>query len=38
VLEVELRARLIEDGVVVRGLDVARVVALATGQTVRWSE
>lgn len=38
VLEVELRALLIEDGVVVRGLDVARVVALATGQTVRWSE
>jgi ATP-dependent Clp protease ATP-binding subunit ClpA len=38
VLEVELRARLIEDGVVVSGLDVARVVALATGQTVRWSE
>lgn len=38
VLDVELRTRLIEDGVVVRGLDVARVVALATGQTVRWSE
>jgi ATP-dependent Clp protease ATP-binding subunit ClpA len=35
-LEVELRAILIEDGVVVRGIDVARVVALATGQTVRW--
>ncbi|MFP5353547.1 MAG: hypothetical protein ACLGIK_00090, partial [Gemmatimonadota bacterium] len=38
VLDVELRSRLIADGVVVRGLDVARVVALATGQTVRWSE
>ncbi len=38
VLEVEIRPRLIEDGVVVRGIDVARVVALATGQTVRWSE
>ncbi len=38
VLEVEIRTRLIEDGVVVRGIDVARVVALATGQTVRWSE
>ncbi|MBK6304974.1 MAG: AAA family ATPase [Gemmatimonadetes bacterium] len=38
VLEVELRSLLIEDGVVVRGLDVARVVALATGHTVRWSE
>ena len=38
VLDVEVRTVLIEDGVVVRGLDVARVVALATGQTVRWSE
>ncbi|MEO6447321.1 MAG: AAA family ATPase [Gemmatimonadaceae bacterium] len=38
VLDVQLRTILIEDGVVVRGLDVARVVALATGQTVRWSE
>lgn len=38
VLDVEVRAQLIQDGVVVRGLDVARVVALATGQTVRWSE
>jgi len=38
VLEIELRSALIEDGVVVRGLDVARVVALATGHTVRWSE
>ena len=38
VLDVELRSILIEDGVVVRGLDVARVVALATGQTVRWSD
>ncbi|HEX4932412.1 MAG TPA: AAA family ATPase, partial [Gemmatimonadaceae bacterium] len=38
VLDVELRSLLIEDGVVVRGLDVARVVALATGHTVQWSE
>ncbi|MEO7964018.1 MAG: AAA family ATPase, partial [Gemmatimonadaceae bacterium] len=38
VLDVELRTTLIEDGVIVRGVDVARVVALATGQTVRWSE
>ncbi|HMN09734.1 MAG TPA: hypothetical protein PKC83_13215, partial [Gemmatimonadaceae bacterium] len=30
--------RLIADGIVVRGLDVARVVALATGQQVQWSE
>lgn len=38
IMDLELRTNLIEDGVVVRGLDVARVVALATGQTVRWSE
>ena len=38
VVEVELRTVLIEDGVIVRGVDVARVVALATGQTIRWSE
>jgi hypothetical protein len=38
VLDVEMRTLLIEEGVVVRGLDVARVVAVATGQTVRWSE
>lgn len=37
-LDVHLRTTLIEDGVIVRGVDVARVVALATGQTVRWSE
>ncbi|ODT02617.1 MAG: hypothetical protein ABS52_13255 [Gemmatimonadetes bacterium SCN 70-22] len=38
VLDVELRTRLIADGIVVRGLDVVRVVALATGQQVQWSE
>lgn len=38
VLDVELRTTLIEDGVIVRGVDVARVVALATGKTVRWNE
>ncbi len=38
VLDVEMRTLFIEEGVVVRGLDVARVVAVATGQTVRWSE
>ncbi|HEU4643922.1 MAG TPA: AAA family ATPase [Gemmatimonadaceae bacterium] len=36
-LEVELQRRLIEEGLVVRGLDVARVVAVATGQDVHWS-
>jgi hypothetical protein len=33
-----LRDVLRDDGVIVRGVDVARVVAVATGQTVRWSE
>jgi ATP-dependent Clp protease ATP-binding subunit ClpA len=33
-----LRALLQRDAVTVGGVDVARVVALATGQTVRWSE
>lgn len=37
VLDVEMRTLFMEEGVVVRGLDVARVVAVATGQTVRWS-
>lgn len=32
----ELRGRLIEDGVVVRGHDVARVVSLITGKNVTW--
>ena len=35
-LDVELRRRLADEGVVVRGFDVARVVALATSSTVRW--
>ncbi len=33
-----LRSILVRDGVTVGGIDVARVVALATGQTLRWSE
>lgn len=33
-----LREVLARDGVMVRGTDVARVVAVATGQTVRWME
>jgi len=36
-LEAELRRRLIEEGLVVRGHDVARVVAVSTGQHVHWS-
>ncbi|MFI5243499.1 MAG: hypothetical protein ACHQRL_10865, partial [Gemmatimonadales bacterium] len=35
-LESELQARLVEEGLVVRALDVARVVAVATGRTVEW--
>ena len=35
-LEAELARRLVDEGVVVRGQDVARVVALAAGVTVRW--
>lgn len=36
-LEAELRRKLIDEGLVVRGYDIARVVAIATGQDVRWS-
>ncbi len=36
-METELRRRLIEEGLVVRGHDVARVVAVSTGQHVHWS-
>jgi ATP-dependent Clp protease ATP-binding subunit ClpA len=36
-LEAELRRRLIEEGLVVRGHDIARVVAVSTGQHVHWS-
>ena len=35
-LEAELNRRLVDEGVVVRGQDIARVVALAAGVTVRW--
>ena len=35
-LDTELARRLMEEGLVVRGHDVARVVAIATGETVRW--
>jgi hypothetical protein len=37
-VETELDRRLVEEGIVVRGHDVARVVAIATGRTVRWAE
>ncbi len=35
-LEAELSRRLLEEGVVVRGMDIARVVAVATGGRVTW--
>ena len=35
-LDAELARRLMEEGLVVRGHDIARVVAIATGETVRW--
>ena len=35
-VESELTRRLVEDGIVVRGHDVARVVALTTGVDVKW--
>ena len=35
-VESELQQRLVEEGLVVRGLDIARVVAVATGRTVEW--
>lgn len=35
-LDAELRSRLMSEGIVVRGHDVARVVGLATGARVRW--
>ncbi|MEJ7812045.1 MAG: AAA family ATPase [Gemmatimonadaceae bacterium] len=37
-LELELHRRLIEEGLVVRGHDVARVVSVATGQRVEWKQ
>ena len=35
-LESELQRRLVEEGLVVRAPDIARVVAVATGRTVEW--
>jgi ATP-dependent Clp protease ATP-binding subunit ClpA len=37
-LETELQRRLMEEGIVVRGHDVARVVSVATGRSVQWTE
>ena len=37
-LEVELNRRLVEEGIVVRGHDVARVVGLMSGKTILWPE
>ncbi|HZO20454.1 MAG TPA: AAA family ATPase [Gemmatimonadaceae bacterium] len=37
-IEAELKRRLIEEGIVVRGHDVARVVSVATGRSVQWTE
>lgn len=38
VMEAELNRRLVDAGFVVRAHDVARVVSVATGQTIQWSE
>jgi ATP-dependent Clp protease ATP-binding subunit ClpA len=37
-LEAELHRRLVEEGMVVRGHDVARVVSVATGQAIQWAD
>ncbi|MDB4890858.1 MAG: ATPase central domain protein [Gemmatimonadetes bacterium] len=37
-LDVELERQLLDDGIVVRGHDVARVVGLMTGRRVEWEE
>jgi ATP-dependent Clp protease ATP-binding subunit ClpA len=37
-LEWELQRKLIDEGLVVRGHDVARVVSTATGRSIRWTE
>jgi ATP-dependent Clp protease ATP-binding subunit ClpA len=37
-LEVELARRLVDEGIVVRGHDVARVVGLMSGKTLQWPE
>ena len=37
-VECELQRRLIDEGLVVRGHDIARVVSTATGRSIRWTE
>ena len=37
-LDVEIERQLQEEGIVVRGHDVARVVRLMTGRSVEWEE
>jgi hypothetical protein len=37
-LDVELERQLLDEGIVVRGHDVARVVGLMTGRRVEWEE
>jgi ATP-dependent Clp protease ATP-binding subunit ClpA len=37
-LETELQRRFMDEGIVVRGHDVARVVSVATGRSVQWTE
>ncbi len=37
-LDIELERQLLDDGIVVRGHDVARVVGLMTGRSVAWEE
>jgi hypothetical protein len=36
-VETELANVLMQEGIVVRGIDVARVVAVATGREVTWA-
>ena len=37
-LEIELNRRLVEEGIVVRAHDVARVIGLMSGKTIQWPE
>jgi ATP-dependent Clp protease ATP-binding subunit ClpA len=37
-LDIELQRRLLDEGIVVRGHDVARVVGVATGRSVQWEQ
>jgi ATP-dependent Clp protease ATP-binding subunit ClpA len=37
-IEIELTRRLVDEGIVVRGHDVARVIGLMSGKTIQWPE